>query len=215
MLSVSALSVVSLLGLVRGYGYGPPQQPLLRNIIKVRASGFMPFESDFLLPLGILRQLQATDRASRFIGHRPKSKPQPKPKKPQQVRLERAHPRGGKTQHPGTQMYNLIDDDGELLLNLRVHNEQQQVNPTDRGNLPGSHQAIIPGQHQLEEPSPYDSPWLPSKWRPTTASSLPLGVTSSSPRPLPLHQYLRGSGSSGNRLEQDTAKRRRYDWPHK
>ncbi|EDW26129.1 GL25255 [Drosophila persimilis] len=153
----------------------------------------MPFESDFLLPLGILRQLRATDRASGFVGHRPKSKPQPKPKKPQQVRLERAHPRGGKTQHPGTQMYNLIDDDGELLLNLRVHNEQQQ----------------------LEELSLYDSPWLPSKWRPTTASSLLLGVTSSSPRLLPLHQYLRGSGSSGNRLEQDTAKRRRYDWPHK
>ncbi|XP_022216303.1 uncharacterized protein LOC111070220 [Drosophila obscura] len=213
MLSVSALSLFSLLGLVRGYSYNLPQQPLMRNIIKVRASGFMPFESDLLLPLGILRQLQATDRASRFIGHHPKSKPQPKPKKPQQVRLELAHPRGGKNQHPGTQIYNLIDDDGELLLNMRVHNYQQQVSA--QSNLPGSHQSIIPGNFPLEDSSPFDTPWLPSNWRPTTSSSLQLGVTSSSPRPLPLHQYLRGSASSGNRLEQDTAKRRRYDWHHK
>ncbi|XP_034672019.1 uncharacterized protein LOC117903744 [Drosophila subobscura] len=210
---VSALSLVSLLGLVSVYGYSHPQQPLLRNVIKVRASGFMPFESDLLLPLGILRQLQGMDRGSRFIGHRPKGKSQPKPKKPQQVRLERVHPMGSKHQHPGTHMYNLIDDDGELLLNLRVHNEQQQL--SDQGNLPGTHKAIIPGNPPLEDPSPYDSPWLPSKWRPMTARRAPLGVTSSSPRPLPLYQYLRGSGSSGNRLEQDTAKRRRHDWPHK
>ncbi|ALC49241.1 CG15927 [Drosophila busckii] len=146
--------------------------PLRRNIIKVRASGFLPFESDLLLPLGILRQLQAQDRASRLMTPYDRSqRPKPKPKPKQQVRLERARLRDNAA---GIEMYNLIDDDGELLLNLRVHKEQQQPLLT---------------APQLERTA-----WRPSKWRPTPPSSTL--VTSSSPRPLPLHQYL-----SSNSLE--------------
>lgn len=196
--------LLSLIGLVRSYG----GQPLLRrNIIKVRASGFMPFESDLLLPLGILRQLQSQDRASRF--HRPEVRPPVKPRVKQQIRLERAHPL---REAKGVQLYNLIDDDGELLLNLKVHQEQKGI-----GSGTGSYQETAPlglstkeklYQSKFQE---YDSPWLPSKWRPT--SELPLGVTSSSPRPLPLHQYL---GQSNQIAERKTAKRRRVDmWPHK
>ncbi|KAH8368426.1 hypothetical protein KR084_011388 [Drosophila pseudotakahashii] len=190
------LLYLSLLGLVDGLGFGH-QQPVLRNIIKVRASGFMPFESDLLLPLNILRQLQSQDRSSRYIGQRPK--PLIRPKVKQQIRLERAHPL---REAKGVQLYNLIDDDGELLLNLKVHNDQ-------KGSLPAKYQEE--GKYQLPQKfQDYDSPWLPSKWRPT--SEFPLGVTSSSPRPLPLHQYL----GQNNRIEQKTSKRRRQDiWPHK
>ncbi|KAH8290016.1 hypothetical protein KR044_000043, partial [Drosophila immigrans] len=175
---------------------GQPPQLLRRNIIKVHASGFLPFESDLLLPLGILRQLQAQDRVSRLLPspsqqqllyskppptyRKPKPKPKPKPKvKPkQQVRLERA-----KANAAGVQMYNLIDDDGELLLNLRVHSE------TTTGHNPNhyvdQHLDALPQGSRLEELA---TPWRPSKWRPTARPPPPL--TSSSPRPLPLHQYL-------------------------
>ncbi|XP_017005363.2 uncharacterized protein [Drosophila takahashii] len=190
------LLCLSLLGLVDGLGYG--HQPLLRNIIKVRASGFMPFESDLLLPLNILRQLQSQDRSSRYMGQRPK--PWMRPKVKQQIRLERAHPL---REAKGVQLYNLIDDDGELLLNLKVHHDQKGSLPTKYQEEEGKYQ--VPQKFQ-----DYDSPWLPSKWRPT--SEFPLGVTSSSPRPLPLHQYL----GQNNRIEQNAAKRRRQDiWPHK
>ncbi|XP_016923939.2 uncharacterized protein [Drosophila suzukii] len=186
------LLYLSLLGLVEGYGH----QPLLRNIIKVRASGFLPYESDLLLPLNILRQLQ--DRSSRYIGQR--AKPLIRPKVKQQIRLERAHPL---REAKGVQLYNLIDDDGELLLNLKVHNDQ-------KGNPTGNYQGSSPEEKYQSKFKDYDSPWLPSKWRPT--SEFPLGVTSSSPRPLPLHQYL----GQNNRFDQNTAKKRRQDfWPHK
>ncbi|EDV47300.1 uncharacterized protein LOC6551360 [Drosophila erecta] len=185
------LFILSLLGLVESYG----PQPLVRNIIKVRASGFMPFESDLLLPLNILRQLQTHDRASRYIGQRPK--PIVRPKVKQQIRLERVPPL---REAKGVQLYNLIDDDGELLLNLKVHNDQKPLAPANYQEE----------KYQSRYQS-YDSPWMPSKWRPT--SEFPLGVTSSSPRPLPLHQYL---GQSNNRIDQKTAKSRRQDmWPHK
>ncbi|KAI8033598.1 uncharacterized protein LOC128265383 [Drosophila gunungcola] len=193
MMSLFGLLILSLFGLTDSYGH----QPVLRNIIKVRASGFMPFESDLLLPLNILRQLQ--DRSSRFIGQRPK--PVARPKVKQQVRLERAHPlRGAK----GVQLYNLIDDDGELLLNLKVHQDPKGMAP------PGIYQGIAPEAKYQSKYQDYDTPWIPSKWRPT--SEFPLGVTSSSPRPLPLHQYV----GQSNRIEQNTGKRRRQDmWPHK
>ncbi|XP_043659465.1 uncharacterized protein LOC122624091 [Drosophila teissieri] len=188
------LCILSLLGLVASYGH----QPLLRNIIKVRASGFMPFESDLLLPLNILRQLQSHDRSSRYIGQRPKPVVRPKVKQQQQIRLERAHPL---REAKGVQLYNLIDDDGELLLNLKVHNDQKGMEPA---------RDYQEEKYQSRYQS-YDSPWMPSKWRPT--SEFPLGVTSSSPRPLPLHQYL---GQNSNHIDQNTAKRRRQDmWPHK
>lgn len=187
---ILAYLILSLFGLVESYGH----QPVLRNIIKVRASGFMPFESDLLLPLNILRQLQSHDRSSRYIGQRPK--PIVRPKVKQQIRLERANPL---REAKGVQLYNLIDDDGELLLNLKVHNEQ-------KGTAPANYQEE---KYQSRYQS-YDSPWMPSKWRPTSEF---LGVTSSSPRPLPLHQYL---GQNNNRIDQNTAKRRRQDiWPHK
>ncbi|XP_017045861.1 uncharacterized protein LOC108091257 [Drosophila ficusphila] len=193
-MQIYCLFIVSLLGLVAGYGH----QPLLRNIIKVRASGFMPFESDLLLPLNILRQLQSQDRSSRFIGQRPK--PLIRPKVKQQIRLERAHPL---REAKGVQLYNLIDDDGELLLNLKVH-QDSKVNP------PISYKSSVPEEKYQSKYHEYDSPWMPSKWRPT--SELPLGIASSSPRPLPLHQYL----GQSNRIDQNTAKRRRQDmWPHK
>ncbi|KAH8396195.1 hypothetical protein KR222_004721, partial [Zaprionus bogoriensis] len=159
-------------------------QPLQRNIIKVRASGFLPFESDLLLPLGILRQLQAQERASRLLPElhtklhtklpRRRTKVKPKPK--QQVRLERA--RG----EAGMQLYNLIDDDGELLLNLRVHTdgEGSNNNAYSKSNSYDNNNSLLEGETA--------APWRPSKWRPT--SSPPLMVSSSSPRPLPLHQYL-------------------------
>ncbi|XP_064555445.1 uncharacterized protein LOC135440289 [Drosophila montana] len=173
--------------------------PVRRNIIKVRTSGFLPFESDLVLPLGILRQLQAQERASRLLPRqsalryaRPaRRKPKPKVNR-QQVRLERAHMRGHSDADAGIQMYNLIDDDGELLLNLRVHSDT-----TSNSIDPDS-----------------DTPWRPSKWRPTTGAPT---ITSSSPRPLPLHQYL-----SGNSVEQAatmTQQRRmfgaRQDWIYK
>ncbi|EDW62552.1 uncharacterized protein [Drosophila virilis] len=172
--------------------------PLRRNIIKVRTSGFLPFESDLVLPLGILRQLQAQERVSRLLPQQPAlryAKParrKPKPKVKQQVRLERAHMRGHSDADAGIQMYNLIDDDGELLLNLRVHSDTAS-------NIIGPDSG---------------TPWRPSKWRPTTAAP---SITSSSPRPLPLHQYL-----SGNSVEQAatmTQQRRmfgaRQDWIYK
>ncbi|EDV95461.1 uncharacterized protein LOC6569319 [Drosophila grimshawi] len=140
---------------------------LRHNLIKVRATGFLPFESDLVLPLGILRQLEAQERSSRvFPAHaRPlrwRTKTQPRLKGTKgQVRLERAH--SNSNADPSMQMYNLIDDDGELLLNMRVHHHNQ--NNLDRS-----------------------ASWRPSKWRPTTSS--PLAIASSSPRPLPLHQYL-------------------------
>ncbi|XP_017065205.1 uncharacterized protein LOC108103953 [Drosophila eugracilis] len=192
------LLMLSLLGLVDSY-LSSHQQPLLRNIIKVRASGFMPFESDLLLPLNILRQLQSQDRSSRYIGQRPK--PIVRPKVKQQIRLERAHPL---REAKGVQLYNLIDDDGELLLNLKVHNEP-------KGYPSRNYQESLPEEKVNQSKyQGYDSPWMPSKWRPT--SEFPLGVTSSSPRPLPLHQYL----GQSNRIEQSTGKRRRQDiWPHK
>ncbi|XP_060664100.1 uncharacterized protein LOC132796807 [Drosophila nasuta] len=173
---------------------GQPQQLLRRNIIKVRASGFLPFESDLLLPLGILRQLQAQDRASRLLPSPQqqlyrKSKPKQKPSKPkvkQQVRLERAKANAGGA-GAGVQMYNLIDDDGELLLNLRVHNEMSHIDQ----HLDAAPQS---SNHRLQE-AELATPWRPSKWRPTARP--PLTLTSSSPRPLPLHQYL-----SSNSLEQ-------------
>ncbi|KAH8420079.1 hypothetical protein KR009_005644 [Drosophila setifemur] len=199
MLTVQILTTLSLFGLVKGYGY----QPLLRNIIKVRASGFMPFESDLLLPLGILQRLQSQDRSSRFIGQKPK--PKPKPRIKQQVRLERGHPL---REAKGVQLYNLIDDDGELLLNLKVHHDPKG-SPSQGISSGYSEEVPIPVPKYQGKFQDYDSPWLPSKWRPT--SELPLGVTSSSPRPLPLHQYL-----NQNRIEQQTGKRRRQDfWPHK
>ncbi|KAH8347610.1 hypothetical protein KR067_002769 [Drosophila pandora] len=192
MLAINTLSLLGLFGLVKSY---QSHQPLLRNIIKVRASGFMPFESDLLLPLGILRQLQSQDRSSRFMAQRPKPTFRPKPIR-QQVRLERAHPL---REAKGVQLYNLIDDDGELLLNLKVHQEPPKILPPEDK---------IPYHSKYHQD--YDSPWLPSKWRPT--SEYPLAVTSSSPRPLPLHQYL----SNSNRIEPSPAKRRRQDiWPHK
>ncbi|KAL7744997.1 hypothetical protein ACLKA6_007260 [Drosophila palustris] len=170
---------------------GSMGQPALlrRNIIKVRASGFLPFESDLLLPLGILRQLQAQDRASRLLPQqqqqrrrlRPKAKPKPKVK--QQVRLERAQA------DAGIQMFNLIDDDGELLLNLRVHSETSNTN--------NKHLDALPQASQWEEVQA--TPWRPSNWRPTKRP-IQGGVTSSSPRPLPLHQYL-----SSNSLEQSAS----------
>lgn len=160
-----------------------PLPPVRRNIIKVRASGFLPFESDLVLPLGILRQLQAQERISRVLPPARYAKParrKTKPKVKQQVRLERAHLRGGADADAGIQLYNLIDDDGELLLNLRVHSDSNSnSNSHSHSNLDGDMSA----------------PWRPSRWRPTT--SVPL-ITSSSPRPLPLHQYL----SSGNSVEQ-------------
>ncbi|XP_016973008.1 uncharacterized protein LOC108040196 [Drosophila rhopaloa] len=193
-LGLLMLSLSGLLNSSEGYGH----QPVLRNIIKVRASGFMPFESDLLLPLNILRQLQSQDRSSRFIGQRPK--PVIRPKVKQQIRLERAHPL---REAKGVQLYNLIDDDGELLLNLKVHQDQ-------KGYAPGGYQGNAPEEKYQSKYQEYDSPWMPSKWRPT--SEFPLGVTSSSPRPLPLHQYL----GQSNRIEQNTAKTRRQDiWPHK
>lgn len=183
-------------------------RPPSRNIIKVRASGFLPFESDLLLPFGILQQLQAQDRASRLLSPHPprrrvKAKPKPKPK--QQIRLERAHAQNG------MQLYNLIDDDGELLLNLRVH--------TENGN--GSGGSKQNSLNTLEEEQQQETPWRPSKWRPTSAPTQLL-PTSSSPRPLPLHQYL-----DSNSLEQhhsqsqspSTQQRRmfghRADWNYK
>lgn len=183
-------------------------RPPSRNIIKVRASGFLPFESDLLLPFGILQQLQAQDRASRLLSPHPprrrvKAKPKPKPK--QQIRLERAHAQNG------MQLYNLIDDDGELLLNLRVH--------TENGN--GSGGSKQNSLNTLEEQQQQETPWRPSKWRPTSAPTQLL-PTSSSPRPLPLHQYL-----DSNSLEQhhsqsqspSTQQRRmfghRADWNYK
>ncbi|KAH8289521.1 hypothetical protein KR054_006667 [Drosophila jambulina] len=193
-LSTLSLLLLSLVAVARSYG-GLEQVPLLRrNIIKVRASGFMPFESDLLLPLGILRQLQQSqDRSSRH--QRPPAAPMMmRPRVKPQVRLERAHPL---REAKGVQLYNLIDDDGELLLNLKVHQQDQKVYP-EKSRKYSDHD---------------DSPWLPSKWRPT--SELPLGVTSSSPRPLPLHQYL---GQSNQIAERNAkAKRRRVDtmWPHK
>ncbi|KAH8292721.1 hypothetical protein KR018_006325 [Drosophila ironensis] len=194
MLAVNTLSLLSLFGLVRGFGYG--HQPLLRNIIKVRASGFMPFESDLLLPLGILRQMQSQDRTSRFVAKRP-PRPASRPKIRQQLRLERAHPL---REAKGVQLYNLIDDDGELLLNLKVHQEMPKVM---HAPAPPPHSESMSGYGK-----DFDSPWLPSKWRPT--SEHPVRVTSSSPRPLPLHQYL------STHIDQKTAKRRRQDfWPHK
>ncbi|XP_034489838.1 uncharacterized protein LOC117793588 [Drosophila innubila] len=165
---------------------GAMGQPALlrRNIIKVRASGFLPFESDLLLPLGILRQLQAQDRASRLLPPSTRRRPKPKPKMKQQVRLERAQA------DAGIQMYNLIDDDGELLLNLRVHSETSNSNSKNNNN--NNHLDALPQASQLEELA---TPWRPSKWRPTKRPSP--AVTSSSPRPLPLHQYL-----SSNSFEQ-------------
>ncbi|KAM8720134.1 hypothetical protein ACLKA7_006221 [Drosophila subpalustris] len=173
---------------------GSMGQPALlrRNIIKVRASGFLPFESDLLLPLGILRQLQAQDRASRLLPQqqqqqqqrrRPRPRAKPKPKVKQQVRLERAQA------DAGVQMYNLIDDDGELLLNLRVHSETSSTN--------NNHLDALPQASQWEEARA--TPWRPSNWRPTKRP-VQGGVTSSSPRPLPLHQYL-----SSNSLEQSAS----------
>ncbi|KAH8315104.1 hypothetical protein KR059_008585 [Drosophila kikkawai] len=190
------LLLLSLMGLVRSYGG--------RNIIRVRASGFMPYESDLLLPLGILRQLQSQDRSSRYQRPAPILKPRVKP----QIRLERAHPL---REAKGVQLYNLIDDDGELLLNLKVHQDQKG---TGSGSGSGSYQEAVTkekSKYQSKFPD-YDSPWLPSKWRPT--SEFPLGVTSSSPRPLPLHQYL---GQSNQIAERNAVKRRRMDmmWPHK
>lgn len=157
-------------------------RPPSRNIIKVRASGFLPFESDLLLPFGILQQLQAQDRASRLLPpHPPRRRVKAKPKPKQQIRLERAHAQNG------MQLYNLIDDDGELLLNLRVH--------TENGN--GSGGGKQNSLNTLEEEQ-QGTPWRPSKWRPTSAPPQLLGLpTSSSPRPLPLHQYL-----DSNSLEQ-------------
>ncbi|KAH8357945.1 hypothetical protein KR200_004353 [Drosophila serrata] len=197
--TLSLLLLLILVDLVRSYG-GVQQPPMLRrNIIKVRASGFMPFESDLLLPLGILRQLQSQDRSSRY--QRPAA-PILKPRVKPQIRLERAHPL---REAKGVQLYNLIDDDGELLLNLKVHQDQ-------KGS--GNYQDAVTKekskfQSQFKD---YDTPWLPSKWRPT--SEFPLGVTSSSPRPLPLHQYL---GQSNRIVERNVVKRRRVDtmWPHK
>lgn len=180
-------------------------RPPSRNIIKVRASGFLPFESDLLLPFGILKQLQAQDRASRLLPpHPPRRRVKAKPKPKQQIRLERAHAQNG------MQLYNLIDDDGELLLNLRVHTE----NGSGSG---GSKQNSL---NTLEEEQ-QETPWRPSKWRPTSAPAQLLPI-SSSPRPLPLHQYL-----DSNSLEQhhsqsqspSTQQRRmfglRADWNYK
>lgn len=180
-------------------------RPPSRNIIKVRASGFLPFESDLLLPFGILQQLQAQDRASRLLSpHPPRRRVKAKPKPKQQIRLERAHAQNG------MQLYNLIDDDGELLLNLRVH--------TENGN--GSGGSKQNSLNTLEEEQ-QETPWRPSKWRPTSAPTQLL-PTSSSPRPLPLHQYL-----DSNSLEQhhsqsqspSTQQRRmfglRADWNYK
>lgn len=181
--------------------------PLRRNIIKVRASGFLPFESDLLLPLGILRQLQAQDRASRLLPPQPRRRIKPKPKPKQQVRLEQAHAQDG------VQQYNLIDDDGELLLNLRVHTENGASTSTT-----SSASSKLNSLNTLEEEQ--ETPWRPSRWRPT--SRPPLLMTSSSPRPLPLHQYL-----TSNSLEQQqqhsqtpsTQQRRmfghRSDWNYK
>ncbi|KAH8386768.1 hypothetical protein KR093_002446, partial [Drosophila rubida] len=169
---------------------GQRPQLLRRNIIKVHASGFLPFESDLLLPLGILRQLQAEDRASRLLPpqqqllyskpRKLKPKPKPKPKAKQQVRLERAKTHSA----PGVQMYNLIDDDGELLLNLRVHSETP-TSTTTNNNYLDQHLDAVPQDSQVETLA---TPWRPSKWRPTARP--PPAMTSSSPRPLPLHQYL-------------------------
>lgn len=178
-------------------------RPPSRNIIKVRASGFLPFESDLLLPLGILRQLQAQDRASRLLPPHPprrRVKPKPKPKPKQQVRLERAHSQNG------MQLYNLIDDDGELLLNLRVH--------TENGNG-GSKQNSL---NTLEEEQ-QETPWRPSKWRPTSAPPLLL-QTSSSPRPLPLHQYLESNSLEQHQSQSPSTQQRRMfglraDWNYK
>ncbi|KAH8400119.1 hypothetical protein KR215_007645, partial [Drosophila sulfurigaster] len=174
-------------------GLGQPQQLLRRNIIKVRASGFLPFESDLLLPLGILRQLQAQDRASRLLPSpqqqlyrksKPRQKP-PKTKVKQQVRLERAKTNaGGAGAGAGVQMYNLIDDDGELLLNLRVHNEMSHIDQ----HLDAAPQSSNHRFEEAEAEAELATPWRPSKWRPTARP--PLTLTSSSPRPLPLHQYL-------------------------
>ncbi|XP_017870095.1 PREDICTED: uncharacterized protein LOC108618546 [Drosophila arizonae] len=179
-----------------------PLPPVRRNIIKVRASGFLPFESDLVLPLGILRQLQAQERISRVLPPARYAKPvrrKTKPKVKQQVRLERAHMRGGADADAGIQLYNLIDDDGELLLSLRVHSDTKS----------NSHSHGKSNNNNLD--GDMSAPWRPSRWRPTT--SLPL-ITSSSPRPLPLHQYL----SSGNSVEQApmTQQRRMFgarpDW---
>ncbi|KAH8236027.1 hypothetical protein KR038_005391 [Drosophila bunnanda] len=197
--TVSLLLLLSLVGLARSYGVlQHPSSLLRRNIIKVRASGFMPFESDLLLPLGILRQLQSQDRSSRHQRPAPTiTKPRVKP----QIRLERAHPQ---REAKGVQLYNLIDDDGELLLNLKVHQDQKGT---------GQYQDALTRERSRYQSQllDHDTPWLPSKWRPT--SEFPLGVTSSSPRPLPLHQYL----GQNQLAERNAVKRRRVDtmWPHK
>ncbi|XP_023170067.2 uncharacterized protein LOC111598858 [Drosophila hydei] len=169
-----------------------PLPPVRRNIIKVRATGFLPFESDLVLPLGILRQLQAQERASRVLPPARYAKParrKTKPKVKQQLRLERAHMRGSADKDAGIQQYNLIDDDGELLLNLRVHSDNESHN---NGNS-HSHSNLDVDK---------GAPWRPSRWRPTTSAPL---ITSSSPRPLPLHQYL----SSANSVEQATMTQQR------
>lgn len=201
------LQLLLLLSLSLSLSLALPRPPS-RNIIKVRASGFLPFESDLLLPLGILRQLQAQDRASRLLPPHPprrrvKAKPKPKPK--QQVRLERAHAQNG------MQLYNLIDDDGELLLNLRVH--------TENGNGNGNGGSKQNSLNTLEEEQQQETPWRPSKWRPTSAPPLLL-QTSSSPRPLPLHQYLESNSLEQHQSQTPSTQQRRMfglraDWNYK
>ncbi|XP_068159538.1 uncharacterized protein [Drosophila tropicalis] len=214
LMMVLVVWLAMILGVVVSLGeaYNLPL-PMRRNIIKVRASGFLPFESDLLLPLGILRQLQhAQDRASRsrhVLPHQHRTtKVKKKPK--QQVRLERTK------SSPGMQMYNLIDDDGELLLNLRVHNDGVKgAHGADKD--PHADTDVVPAaasfRNSIIDGNSNESPWLPSKWRPTTERSIMgLGVTSSSPKPLPLHQYL-----TSNHLAD--AERRSFRpqkvWPYK
>ncbi|EDW78544.2 uncharacterized protein Dwil_GK16494 [Drosophila willistoni] len=222
MMMVLIVWLVMILGVIVSLSeaYNLPL-PMRRNIIKVRASGFLPFESDLLLPLGILRQLQhAQDRASRsrhVLPHQHRTtKLKKKPK--QQVRLERTK------SLPGMQMYNLIDDDGELLLNLRVHNDGVKgAHGADKD--PHTDTDVVPAAASFrnsiinDNDNGNESPWLPSKWRPTTERSamamgvaLGMGFTSSSPKPLPLHQYL-----TSNHLGE--AERRSFKpqkvWPYK
>ncbi|XP_030381641.1 uncharacterized protein LOC115629333 [Scaptodrosophila lebanonensis] len=194
---VTGLQLVLLLTCSFGCSsYNFPPAAVRRNIIKVRASGFLPFESDLLLPLGILRQLQAQDRASRLLPRQPAPTFNKKPK--HQLRLERAQLRGHDAASSGVKLYNLIDDDGELLLNLRVHNDvQPQKNFDAMPEASGAYQRYT----NTLDADDNDTPWLPSNWRPTTTAA-PRALTSSSPRPLPLRQYIINSNS----IEQQTQK---------